>query len=160
MGRNPFQTQSGSWINAESMRAYQPGTTRNLMPSGISTQPLTLSKAPGKKEKASFSGGGRSGEPNAHWHAAETAEHATNSSNTVQADSHPVSPHRIHSIFSLTDRIPLVSYIMLSNSLDRGEKNASLQKHIPAGIIHIFPFKRAAPLPETDHPTSQTNNPM
>lgn len=160
MGRNPFQTQSGSWINAEGMRIYQPGTTGNLMPSRISTRPLTLSKAPGKREKPSFPGGGRSGEPNAHRHAAETAEHATNSSNTVQADNHPVSPCRIHSISSPTDRTPLVSYIMLSSPSDRGEKTASLQKHIPAGTTHIFPFKRAAPLPETDHPTSQTNDPM
>lgn len=123
------------------------------MPSGISTQPLTLSKAPGKREKASCPGGGRSREPSAHGYATETAEHATNSSNTVQAViqcSHAGST----AFLLLPTEFSLVIYVMPSNPLDRREETAAFQKHIPAAIIPIFPFKCAAPLPEIDHPTS------
>lgn len=45
-------------------------------------------------------------------------------------------------------------------SLRQRGKNCLSPKHIPAGIIHILPFKHAAPLPEIDHATIQINNPM
>lgn len=140
MGRNPVQTQSGSWINAEGTTAYQPGTTGNLMPSGIPTQPLTLCKAPGK--------------------GTETTAHATNCLNTVQANYHPVSPCGIHSISSLTNRSPVVIIATQCFAIPQSEgKHCPSPKAHSAGIICIFPFKWAAPIPETGHPTSQTNNP-
>lgn len=98
-------------------------TIGNLKPPGISLQHLTLFKAPEQRKKASFSWeGGRSGEPHAQRHAAKTAEHETISSDTLQADRYPVYPQRIHSILSLTHKIPLVSYIMLFNLSDEREK--------------------------------------
>jgi len=103
------------------------------MPSGISAQHLPPAKAPGKRGKSFISWGRQEWEPSAHRHAAQTA----GSANTEQTHSHPASPSRILSISSLTNRIPLVSYIRLSIPQTEGKKCLSKSTFLEASFISL-----------------------
>lgn len=102
------------------MGTHQPCTTESLTPWRIAAQAPTLlqflqSPIEEQKKKAEFPGGDKSGEPDAHRHAAEAAGCALSSANKVKAYSHPTSP-------SLTYRLALAGYIILSKLRDREEK--------------------------------------